>query len=121
MNKFETSEYKKFVEKTREYFLAGYIDPAMGNPSQANDTRTAKQLTGEYLIGTQSYALGYEVQVTKERGFEVAMVPCTPEYVDTTSSQGAMMAISTSSKNPERAMMFLNLLNTDPCLSFFRN
>ncbi|MHB8131813.1 MAG: ABC transporter substrate-binding protein, partial [Mobilitalea sp.] len=116
LNKFETPEYKKFVEKTREYFLAGYIDPAMGNPSQANDTRTAKQLTGEYLIGTQSYALGYEVQVTKERGFEVAMVPCTPAYVDTTSSQGAMMAISTSSKNPERAMMFLNLLNTDPYL-----
>ena len=116
LSKFETPEYKKFVEKTREYFQAGYIDPAMGNANQANDTRTAKQLTGEYLIGTQSYALGYEVQASKERGFEVAMVPCTPPYVDTTSSQGAMMAISTASKNPERAMMFLNLLNTDPYL-----
>jgi putative aldouronate transport system substrate-binding protein len=116
LSKFETPEYKKFVEKTREYFLAGYIDPAMGNASQANDTRTAKQLTGDYLIGTQSYALGYEVQASSERGFEVAMVPCTPAYVDTTSSQGAMMAISTASKNPERAMMFLNLLNTDPYL-----
>jgi putative aldouronate transport system substrate-binding protein len=116
ISKFEAPEYKKFVEKTREYFLAGYIDPAMGNANQANATRVAKQLTGEYLIGTQSYALGYEVQVTQERGFEVAMVPCTPAYVDTTSSQGAMMAISTASKNPERAMMFLNLLNTDPYL-----
>lgn len=116
LSKFETPEYKKFVEKTREYFLAGYIDPAMGNQSQANATRTAKQLSGEYLIGTQSYALGYEIQATGERGFEVAMVPCTPAYVDTTSSQGAMMAISTASRNPERAMMFLNLLNTDPYL-----
>ncbi|MDF2486135.1 MAG: extracellular solute-binding protein family 1 [Herbinix sp.] len=116
LSKFETPEYKKFVEKTREYFLAGYIDPAMGNANQANDTRSAKQLTGEYLIGTQSYALGYEVQASGERGFEVAMVPCTPAYVDTTSSQGAMMAISTASENPERAMMFLNLLNTDPYL-----
>ena len=42
------------------------------------------------------------------------MIPCTDPYVDTTSAQGAMMAISTASKNPERAMMFLNLLNTDP-------
>ncbi len=116
LSKFETPEYKKFVEKTREYFLAGYIDPAMGNANQANDIRSAKQLTGEYLIGTQSYALGYEVQASAERGFEVAMIPCTPAYVDTTSSQGAMMAISTASKNPERAMMFLNLLNTDPYL-----
>jgi len=116
LSKFETPEYKKFVDKTREYFQAGYIDPAMGNANQANDTRSAKQLTGEYLIGTQSYSLGYEVQASTERGFKVAMVPCTPAYVDTTSSQGAMMAISTASKNPERAMMFLNLLNTDPFL-----
>lgn len=116
LSKFETPEYKKFVEKTREYFNAGYIDPAMGNANQANDTRTAKQLSGQYLIGTQSYSLGYEVQASTERKIKVEMVPCTDPYVDTTSSQGAMMAISTSSKNPERAMMFLNLLNTDPTL-----
>lgn len=116
LNKFATDEFKQFCEKTHEYYLAGYIDPDMANPEKANDTRSNKQLTGQYLIGTQSYSLGYETQASTERGFEVAMVPCTPAYVDTTSSQGAMMAISTSSKNPERAMMFLNLLNTDSYL-----
>ena len=116
LNKFATPEFKKFAEKTREYYLAGYIDPALANADQANDVRTNKQLTGQYLIGTQSYALGYETQASAERGFEVAMVPCTPAYVDTTSSQGAMMAISKASKNPERAMMLLNLLNTDSYL-----
>ena len=121
VNKFATDEFKKFAEKTREYYLAGYIDPGCANPNQANDLRSQKQLSGEYLIGTQSYALGYELQASQERGFEVAMVPCTDAYVDTTSSQGAMMAISTSSKNPERAMMFLNLLNTDPTLMMMLN
>lgn len=116
LNKFATEEYKKFVEKSREYYQAGYIDPAMANAQQANDTRTAKQLTGEYLIGTQSYAYGFEVQESKARGFEVAYVPCTDAYVCTSSSQGALMAISSASKNPERAMMFLNLLNTDEYL-----
>ncbi len=116
LNKFATDEFKKFCKQTREYYLAGYIDPAMANPEKANDVRANKQLTGQYLIGTQSYSLGYEIQASTERGFEVAMVPTTPAYVDTTSSQGAMMAISTASKNPERAMMFLNLLNTDPYL-----
>jgi putative aldouronate transport system substrate-binding protein len=66
LNKFATDEYKKFVEKTREYFNAGYIDPAMGNANAANDTRTAKQLSASYLIGTQSYALGYEVQASTD-------------------------------------------------------
>ncbi|MCQ2558127.1 MAG: ABC transporter substrate-binding protein, partial [Oscillospiraceae bacterium] len=36
--------------------------------------------------------------------------------MDCTSGQGAMMAISVTSKNPERALMFLNLLNTDPAV-----
>lgn len=121
LNKFATDEFKKFAERTRHFFEAGYIDPAMANTNQANDTRTAKQLTGEYLIGTQSYALGYELQASDERKIEVKMVPCTEPYVDTTSSQGAMMAISTASKNPERAMMFLNLLNTDSYLMTMLN
>lgn len=121
VNKFATEEFKKFAEQTREYYEAGYIDPGCSNANQANDLRSNVQLTGSYLIGTQSYSLGYELQATQERGFEVAMVPCTDAYVDTTSSQGAMMAISTVCKNPERAMMFLNLLNTDPYLMTLLN
>lgn len=121
VNKFETEEFKKFVDQTRKYYLEGFIDPAMGNKNQANDTRTNKQLSGEYLIGTQSYSLGYELQASQERGIHVEMVPCTDAYVDTTSSQGAMMAISTASKNPDRAMMLLNLLNTDPTLMTLLN
>lgn len=121
LNKFATPEYEKFVKKTREYFEAGYINPADANATTANENRTAKQAQGEYLIGTQSYSLGYEYQASDERNIEVAMIPCTAPYVDTTSSQGAMMAISSASKNPERAMMFLNLLNTDPKLMTMLN
>ncbi|NLI20557.1 MAG: ABC transporter substrate-binding protein [Clostridiales bacterium] len=121
LNKFATDEYKKFVEKTREYYLAGYIDPGLAVADTANDLRKNKQLTGQYLIGTQSYSLGYELQASQERNIHVEMVPCTPAYVDTTSSQGAMVAISTASANPERAMMFLNLLNTDPYLMMLLN
>lgn len=116
VNKFATPEYKRFVEKTREYYEAGYIDPGCANKQTANDLRTAAQLEGKYLIGTQSYSLGYEAQTSAERHIEVAYVPCTPPYSYQTSAQGAMMAISTVSKNPDRAMAFLNLVNTDPYL-----
>ncbi len=121
LSKFETPEYQKFVEKTREYYLAGYIDPQMSIKDQANDARVATQNAAKYLIGTQSYSLGYEAQASADRGIEVAMVPTTPAYVDTTVSQGAMMAVSATSKNPERAVMFLNLLNTDPYLMTLLN
>lgn len=121
LNKFGTDEFKAFAEKTREYAQAGYIDPAMGNTNQANEARTNAQLAGKYLIGTQSYALGYEVQASAERHIEVAMIPTTDAYTDTTASQGAMMAIANSSANPERALMFLNLLNTDAKLMTLLN
>lgn len=119
--KYETPEYKKFVEKTREYYLAGYIDPQMAIRNQANAARVTAQEAGKYLIGTQSYSLGYETQVSAQRGIKVEMVPVTPAYIDTTASQGAMMAISAGCKNPERAVMFLNLLNTDPYLMTLLN
>lgn len=121
VNKFATDEYRKFVEKVNEYYKAGYIDPAMAIADQANDVRTSKQATGDYLIGTQSYSYGWDATAAAARGIEVAFLPCTEPYVDTTSAQGAMMAISSVSKNPDRAMMFLNLLNTDAKLMTMLN
>lgn len=120
-NKYSTPEYKKFVDKVREYYLAGYIDPSMGIANLANGVRTETQLEGNYLIGTQSYSLGYEFEASSARNIHVEMVPVTEAYVDTTSSQGAMMAVSSGSKNKERAVMFLNLLNTDPELMTLLN
>lgn len=115
-NKFATEEFKKFAEKTREYYELGYINPGLTSAQTSNDILNQQRSAAAYLIGTQSYALGYEVQASAERGIEVAFVPCTPPYVDKTSTQGAMMAISTASRNPEKAMEFLNLLNTDSYL-----
>ena len=119
LNKFATEEYKKFVEKMHEYYEAGYVDPALAVAETSNDTRTNAQLTGDYLIGTQSYSFGYEKQI--DRGIEVAFVPCTEPYVDTTASQGAMMAISTASEHPVESFKFLALLNSDPTLMTLMN
>ncbi|MBR6706327.1 MAG: extracellular solute-binding protein, partial [Clostridia bacterium] len=52
---------------------------------------------------------------SEQRGIQVAYVMITDApYIDNTSVQGAMMAISANSAHPEEAMKFLNLLNTDP-------
>ena len=122
LNKFATEEYKKFAGKMHEYYEAGYVDPSLAVAETSNDTRTNAQKTGEYLIGTQSYAYGYEFSPdVLDRGIEVAFVPCTDPYVDTTASQGAMMAISTASEHPEESFKFLALLNSDPYLMTLMN
>lgn len=121
LNKFATPEYKAFVEKMHEYYEAGYIDPALAVAETSNDTRTATQLSANYLIGTQSYALGYEYTASAERGIEVAFVPCTDPYVDTTASQGAMVAIHSATNYPVESFKFLALLNSDPYLMTLLN
>ena len=114
VNKFATPEFKAFAEKTYDYAQKGFISPSCQSTATANDYRAATQSTGDYLFGTQSYAFGCELDFSKARGIHVEMVPETAAYMDSTSGQGAMMAISATSKNPEKALEFLNLLNTDP-------
>lgn len=74
-----------------------------------------------YLFCSQSYAFGCEIDYSNARHIDVRMVPVCAPFMDATSGQGAMMAISAVSKNPERALMFLNLLNTDPTLMTMMN
>ena len=119
--KYATPEFKKFAERTYYLSQKGFISPQTQNVDTANNYREACAKTGDYLISSQSYAFGCELDYSRERGIDVRMIPTDAPYMDATSGQGAMMAISATSKNPERALMFLNLLNTDPELMTLLN
>lgn len=114
VNKYATEEFKKYAD--RIYYLSqqGYISSSTQSTATSNDYRNSVQATGDYLFNTLPYAFGCELDYSKARKIDVRAVPCDKPFMDATSGQGAMMAISVTSKNPERALMFLNLLNTDP-------
>ncbi len=116
VSRYETPEYKKFVEKMHEYYQAGYVNPEMANSQTMTNALVAAQNTAQYAIGTQVYLPGYEYQTSATRKIEVAYKPAQSGIISTTSARGAMHAISTASDNPERALMLLNLVNTDPTL-----
>ena len=114
-NKFATPEFEKFARQMREYYLAGYIDPAIAIGETATDTWRNAQNTANYLISSEVSLYGYEYTTSEARGIQVAYLMTTDApYIDNTSVQGAMMAISANSAHPVEAMKFLNLLNTDP-------
>ena len=114
VNKFATPEFEKYAKRTYELSQKGFISPSTQNVGTSNDYLNACQQSASYLFGTQSYAYGCEIDFSNARGIDVRMVPADAPYMDSTSGQGAMMAISAVSKNPEKALEFLNLLNTDP-------
>ncbi len=114
-NKYATPEFEKFARQMREYYLAGYIDPAIAIGETATDTWRNAQNTANYLISSEVSLYGYEYTTSEARGIQVAYLMTTDApYIDNTSVQGAMMAISSNSEHPVEAMKFLNLLNTDP-------
>lgn len=121
LNKYATPEFEKFVTKMHEYYEAGYVNPSVAIAETSNDARAAALKNADYLIGTQSYSLGYEYVVSAERGIEVQFIPCTDAYVDTTASQGAMVAVTAISKYPVESFKFLNLLNSDAYLMTLLN
>ena len=121
VNKYGTEEFKKYAERTYDLAQKGYISPSTQNVGTSNDYLSACQASASYLFGTQSYAYGYEHTTSEARGIDVRYVPADAPYMDATSGQGAMMAVSAASKNPERALMFLNLLNTDPTVMTLMN
>ena len=121
VNKYGTPEFKKFAERT--YYLAqkGFISPQTQGTDTSNAYMEACRADASYLFCSQSYAFGCEIEYSATRKIDVRMIPAAAPYMDSTSGQGAMMAISAVSKNPERALMFLNLLNTDPVVMTMMN
>lgn len=111
---FETEAFKKFVEKQREYYLAGYVNPATSTRDTMSQAWTDVQTSGQYLVDAFPYYPGIELTWSAERGYPVVVKPISAGIISTTSARGAMNAISATSKNPDRAMMLLNLVNTDP-------
>lgn len=114
-NKFSTPEFKKFVSQMHTYYEAGYIDPAIAIGEQATDTWRNAQNTANYLISSEVSLYGYEYTTSAQRGIDVQYLLATDApYIDNSSVQGAMMAISANSAHPVECMKFLNLLNSDP-------
>ncbi len=121
-NKFATPEFEKFARQMREYYLAGYIDPAIAIGETATDAWRNAQNSANYLISSEVSLYGYEYTTSEQRGIQVAYVMTTDApYIDNTSVQGAMMAISANSAHPDEAMKFLALLNTDPYVMTLMN
>ena len=115
-NYFTMPQTVKFFNTMRKYYQAGYIRKdaiASLKNDGADETKSGKWLvdtasTQPYADDLWSESYGYPVESTIMRN------PVTTN----TSVSGSMIAISATSENPERAMMFLNLLNSD---SYLRN
>ncbi len=110
INDFDTPEAKTLFTTLHTWFKAGYI-------RKDADTITdwqANRKAGKVFSAVASLKPGKDGEESVSSGINWVQVDITKPMATTREMTGSMQAISKSSQNPERALMFLELFNTDP-------
>jgi len=110
VNLYESQQYADFVKTLRKWYQAGFIP---------KDVATTSQTGRDYIKANVGFSTpnkgkpGITTQTGTWTGKELTEVKLAPAKMNTLTITNAMLAIAKNSKDPERAMMFLNLLYSD--------
>jgi putative aldouronate transport system substrate-binding protein len=107
----EQDEYREAAELTREWYLAGYAPTDI----VTEDERDRGFVAGIYASRSISGVVkpGGAAEAQARWGWEVVEKGIAEPLLTTGGTTATLTGISSTSQNPERAMMFLELLNTD--------
>lgn len=108
-DQFSTPEEKTFLETLHKYYQAGYIRKDAASVTDM----TADENGNKIFAMVKSLKPGKDAEMTLSSKVKWTQVEMTTPYISNRETTGSMMAISSTSKNPERAMAFLELVNTD--------
>ena len=111
-NQFESEEVKEIYQLAYDWAQKGYIrmDASTLSSSDVQADWKAGSVIAE-LMG--NYKPTPQASNVNMYGCEMEYAILSNSYLTTSGITATMNAISRTSKNPERAMEFLNLLNTD--------
>lgn len=112
-NQYASQDYMDYCNLVRDWYNNGYLsaDPVNYDSDTANrDNDFANGKLFSYVI---SYAPGAAESEEAKTGHGVTFVPLMNPLFETRNAMGGLLAISSASKYPEKALEFINLLNTD--------
>ena len=105
VNQFASAEFAELAHLMKKWNDAGYI-----HPEASLDTTEGK----DFAIDTNpAYKPGGDATEASNRGYNVVSVPIGDAALTTSAITATNLAVGATSKNPERALAFINLLNTD--------
>ncbi len=108
VNQYATEEFIAVAHLMKKWNDAGYI-----HPEAILDTT----LEADFAVDINpAYKPGGDATETGTRGYTVVSVPFGDAALTTSAITATNLAVGATSQNPERALAFINLLNTDPAL-----
>jgi len=106
----QTEENKSATRLFRSWYQKGYIRADINSVIDDNADVSA----GKYAVTQAVWKPGGEAEgAIKNGGREVVFAPLEDPYLKANAGMSTMTAISKTSKNPEKAIKLLELVNTD--------
>ncbi|MFC4778197.1 ABC transporter substrate-binding protein [Paenibacillus sp. GCM10023252] len=112
MNIYETAGFKESTEIVRDWYQKGYIH----KDAPLDSIKEIQEKSQDAIVIHTTLKPGGNVKAftTEDKvGEDSVYVPLVENYVPATAAQATLNAVSKTSANPERAMMFLELVNND--------
>ncbi len=113
VNEFVAPETKALFKVVNKFYNAGFIRKDAATVTDFN----ADEKAGLIFAATKSLKPGKDAEMSNNTGKPWIQVDITPPVMSNRETTGSMQAISRTSKNPEIAMAFLELFNTDKYLN----
>jgi len=110
VNDFDTPEAKALFTTLNGWYKAGYIRKDADTVTDMSQNRKA----GKVFAAIAQLKPGKDAEQSLADNTDWKQIDLTPARATTRDMNGAMNAISKTSDNPERALMFLELMNNDP-------
>ena len=111
VNIYEQDDVKNTLDTLRRFYQKGYI-----HSQAATDTDPHEMSVENWFVRKEQYAPGAVEMWSSNAKYDVGYTASHDPLTINNSVTGSVMSISAASKNPEKAMEFLNLLNTDEYL-----
>lgn len=109
INQYETEEAKEFFKLMREWYKKGFVRSDAATATSDSDIIASDKWFAQY-VGYLPLA-----DVVPQTTYEFIFGINEP-HLTTGNMMGAGFAISANSKHPEKAMEFINIINTDKYL-----
>ncbi len=113
VNQYTTDEFKQFTALMHKWYNAGYFPKDAALHTSAQNSASAKAGQLEFFAFGSPIKPGVETEMKNAYQVDVVAKPLSEAVITTNRAIATMTGISSTSKNPERAMMFLELINTD--------
>ena len=110
-NLYETPEYEEKIAMIRDWYNKGYVDKDAATTSNLREKIGAGKIKIWYETGINP---GIETSLKEiAGGKDVVTSILHPAMIEKSNINATMTCINANSKNPEKAMQFLEMLNTN--------